>query len=718
MILKAAVYIRISTQQQYVDRQEQDLLNYAEKEGVEIRNVYKDIISGFKKNEDMPELERLKADAKKGLFNIILFSEFTRLSRTVTELNQSIDYFRDHNIDLFFQKQNIWVKKKGDLGTDILIQVLGVVASYEIELFAERSISGKLSAVRNRGIHLGGLTAYGYKSEEKTKRLVIDDNEKEVVKRIFNMYSNGYSQQEICDILNSENIESPYRKRIAESIERRKEKGFDKKEYKRFDFENLVWTASSLNKILKNRLYLGERNITLHKPDPTNPQKIPKRINREIIEQINDLDESLTIIPLELFNDVQTKLKENYLIKDTPVLHPTLLKSVLTCGCCGRNFLSAKANGTYRYMCFGKIKDNKTRAISCTDSLEIAQYKLDGLVTQIIISRLADANRTKNSSKRIEELEKQTKQQEKLLLSKEAALKKETDEWHRYFEKAIKFKLGDEIIKEREEKFSHCSQNLSQDIIKLKDELISNEKKIRSIRAMASSETKREQEETILNNKALLKQLTNEFLERVILYPIYEKYSLVIISFKDGSETWGTIKSAKYRNDEKWFDPTYCKVPHYIYQYWNNDDKSAEYFHDNKTVVYKDKSTISWISPQKIDSKKTTYEIVPVPGKNPIINMNTPAKDTTSSNLGEVAINNKYIEIEDGTYSIKDFINLLKGNNSNVNNNNGDFPPFDFHEDEEGHEVNLEKSKQYRLNNANKSNERKRELRKIRKNGK
>ena len=174
MMKKAAIYIRISTQQQKIDRQEQDLRDFAEREEYEIHEVYSDVVSGFKKNEDMPELERLKTDSKMNHFNVILFSEFTRLSRTVTELNQSIDFFRKHDVDLYFQKQNIWVRKKGDLGTDILIQILGVVASYEIELFAERSISGKIAALKNRGINLGGLSAFGYKSEEKTKRLVIE----------------------------------------------------------------------------------------------------------------------------------------------------------------------------------------------------------------------------------------------------------------------------------------------------------------------------------------------------------------------------------------------------------------------------------------------------------------------------------------------------------------------------------------------------------------
>ena len=707
---QAAIYIRISTQQQNTDRQKQDLWAFAEKEGFDICEIYTDVVSGFKKNEEMPDLERLKADSTKNLFSVILFSEFTRLSRTVTELNQSIDFFRKHNVDLYFQKQNRWVRKDDDLGTNILIQVLGVVASYEIELFAERSTSGKISALKNRGINLGGLPAFGYKSEDKTKRLIIDPDEVSTVKRIFKMYSDGLSAQKICDILNSENSKSPYKKRIAESIERRNQKGYDEKNYKRFDVESLVWTAASLNKILKNRLYIGERNSTMHKPDPTNTDKIKKRKNREILEIINITDENLKIIDENLFNDVQAKLKENYLIKNTPTLHPTLLKSILKCGCCGRNVVSTKANGAYRYMCFGKIKDIKTRIINCTDSLEIAQYKLDGLVVQMILFRLADADRANKSTIRIGELTLQNEQNSKILFVKESELKNETETWLKYFEKSVRFDIPEDAIQVRKNEYDTKSQKLNQDINKLKVEIHNSENTIKSIKAMATSDTLKQQEETIRANKTLLKQLTDEYIERVTLYPIFDKYSLVIINFKDGSESWGTIKSAKYKNEEIWFDPTYCKVPHYIYQYWNNDDKSTEYIHENRTVVFKGKTSTTWNYINPVE-KKPSFEIIKRTGKNPIIRILKSEMDFDESNSVEITTPDPYITIEAGTYPIKDFITLLKEDNVKGYNSNGDFPPYDFHEDEDGYENSIEKAKQYRLDNADKRNARNRELR-------
>jgi len=711
MARKTAIYIRISTQSQHTDRQKEELIKLAENEGYDVVDTYVDILSGFKDEEYRPELKRLLEDSELKRFNLVLFSEFSRLSRKVGDLNKMIETFRKNNTELYFQKQNQWVKKKGDLGTNILIQVLGVVSEYEIDLFKERSISGKISAVKNRGINIGGLTAYGYKSEEGTKRLIIDTDEEPIVKQIFELYASGKTAQYICDVLNSEGKLSPYNKRISQSKNRRKEKGIQEKQYKNLNPDKLVWIASTLTKILKNPLYLGKRSIRIRIPNSSDDYENSIE-NYELIE-IED-NETIRIIEDNLFQQVQLKLKENSLVKDTAVKHPTLLKSVLKCGCCGRNVVSTKANGSYRYMCFGKIKDSKTRAINCTDSLEIAQYKLDGLVIQLIIKRLADSERTKQSTKRIEEMTVQKEEQERILSSKESDLTNKTESWLRYYDNSTEFNIPVNSIREKKNEYDILANKLNQEMNRLKNDIASIEKTIRSIQSMVKNESLRQQQTTIVENKQLLKQLTDEYLDKVTIYPIFDKYSLIIVSFKDGSETWGTIKSAKYKNEEKWFNPIYCKEPHYIYQLWDNDDKSAEYIHENKTVVFKGKTLTTWNYIKPIE-KKPSFEIIPREGQNPIIKVLLPEDDFDESNSEEITTPDPYITIEAGTYPIKEFINFLKEDNVNGHNSNGDFPPYDFHEDEEGHENSKEKALKYRTDNAEKRNVRTKELRENRK---
>jgi len=275
---KVAIYVRISTQMQHGDRQIEELTAFANNENFDVVKVYKDVLSGFKNEEERPSLYALLEDARTDKFDIVLFSEFSRLSRRVGDLTNLIEVFQDNNKELYFQKQNIWVRAKNDIGTSILIQVLGVVASYEIELFAERSISGKISAIKNRGVNEGGLPAFGYQSERGTKRLVVHEEEAQTIRKIFKMYAEGNSSVFICNLLNSEGIKSPYAARIEETTNRRKEKGLDDKEYERFDKDDLIWIPSSLTKILKNPLYKGVRKYKFHKPNPTK-----KNVEKEIL---------------------------------------------------------------------------------------------------------------------------------------------------------------------------------------------------------------------------------------------------------------------------------------------------------------------------------------------------------------------------------------------------------------------------------------------------
>ena len=144
---KTAIYCRISTQMQSTDRQKEDLLKVAERFEYEIdaEHIYIDIITGFSVGEDRPNYSALLGEVEKGNIDTILFSELTRLGRNSTELLAEVQRLQDKGIDLYFEKQDLWVRHdKKDLGSRILLAVLAITTSYEIELFAERSISGKI----------------------------------------------------------------------------------------------------------------------------------------------------------------------------------------------------------------------------------------------------------------------------------------------------------------------------------------------------------------------------------------------------------------------------------------------------------------------------------------------------------------------------------------------------------------------------------------------
>jgi len=122
---RTAIYVRISTNQQKTDRQVVELMDFAERSRIEVKpeDVFIDIISGFKEGEIRPQYSILKQKTEDGLYQQILFSEFSRLDRKPSNLLKSIEYYQNKGVHLYFKKQNIWVRDKSDIATQIMISV-------------------------------------------------------------------------------------------------------------------------------------------------------------------------------------------------------------------------------------------------------------------------------------------------------------------------------------------------------------------------------------------------------------------------------------------------------------------------------------------------------------------------------------------------------------------------------------------------------------------
>lgn len=120
---KILIYCRVSTQQQTTDRQKEELLKFAEDNhwNVAEEDIFIDVISGFKKGEFRPEYAKMLERVEYRDIDIILFSEFSRLARNATELLEQIKLFIDKGINLYFDKQKLWVKDTNPKFRSILV---------------------------------------------------------------------------------------------------------------------------------------------------------------------------------------------------------------------------------------------------------------------------------------------------------------------------------------------------------------------------------------------------------------------------------------------------------------------------------------------------------------------------------------------------------------------------------------------------------------------
>lgn len=148
-MIKAAVYCRVSTDQQNTAMQEADLTAYAAARGYEVFRVYKDVMSGT--TSSRPELDAMMGDARKRRFGVVLCWRFDRFARSTKHLLSALDEFRHLGIDFVSFQENI--DTSNPLGRAVFT-IVSAVAELERNLIVERVRAGVRRA-RESGKHIG-----------------------------------------------------------------------------------------------------------------------------------------------------------------------------------------------------------------------------------------------------------------------------------------------------------------------------------------------------------------------------------------------------------------------------------------------------------------------------------------------------------------------------------------------------------------------------------
>lgn len=177
--MEAVIYARVSsvTDLKSTDRQVVDLRSYANTNNMNIVKVFEEHISGVKKNEERPILCECLDFCVTNNIDILLISELSRLGRNVDEVLANVKFCKDHDLNIYFQKENLSIfQSDGSKNPflNIFISVLGTCAEMERESISFRLNSGRAQYIANGG-KLGRKTG-STKSREKKK-----DEYKEVI---------------------------------------------------------------------------------------------------------------------------------------------------------------------------------------------------------------------------------------------------------------------------------------------------------------------------------------------------------------------------------------------------------------------------------------------------------------------------------------------------------------------------------------------------------
>jgi len=146
---KIAIYTRISTENQKTDMQDQELQEYADRNGYEVFKKYHDTMSGSSKSR--PSLDLLFQDAGKKKFNLVLVYKFDRFARSLKMLIDSLETFKNLGIDFVSLKENIDTTTPSG---KLMFGITSAFAEFERDIIRQRVISG-INARKAKGLSFG-----------------------------------------------------------------------------------------------------------------------------------------------------------------------------------------------------------------------------------------------------------------------------------------------------------------------------------------------------------------------------------------------------------------------------------------------------------------------------------------------------------------------------------------------------------------------------------
>lgn len=148
--LRAAIYTRVSTNDQNPEMQRDELLEYIRRRGWILYKEYCDKgISGIKENR--PALDALLNDCRHGRIDLVCVWKFDRFCRSLRQLLTALELFRALKISFVSCTEAIDTSLPHG---EMLFQIIGAIAQWERSLIAERVRAG-IEHARKQGKRLG-----------------------------------------------------------------------------------------------------------------------------------------------------------------------------------------------------------------------------------------------------------------------------------------------------------------------------------------------------------------------------------------------------------------------------------------------------------------------------------------------------------------------------------------------------------------------------------
>ncbi len=367
----AGVYIRVSTEDQAregfsLGEQEEKLLALCKFKDLEVYKVYKDAGISAKDMEHRPQFQEMLKDMKDGKINYIVAYKLDRITRSVRDLEELISVLEQYNCFLLCDRDDV---NTSTANGRFFVRMLTVLSQLEIEIVSERTKFGLNGAIKSG--HIPGQRPFGYKSADD-KKMIIDNATRPYVEKIFDMYLEGKSFQQIANYFEENNI-------------------YPKKK----------WKDTTIQKIIDNKIYMG---------DYEQYKRIGKQENLEPIVYMNVVE---PIISRAKWEECQRQKERNQRTYTRDRIYTFFQR--LKCPNCSRIMKCKGSGGTKRkYMyytcehCHINFNENHVELLLKDFIYDLLEY--DMAVKKFFLPVLEDKSNNIDTStidKEIRELQKQ-----------------------------------------------------------------------------------------------------------------------------------------------------------------------------------------------------------------------------------------------------------------------------------------------------------------------
>ena len=175
---RVAIYARVSTTDQNLDGQVDQLRTWAQARGHEVvAEILDHGLSGA--DSKRPGLSRLLRMATAGEVDVVAVSALDRLGRSLPDLLRIVEEFRALGVELYLGREGI--DTATPMGT-MFMQMVGAFAEFERAILVERVRSG-MARAKAKGKHVGRPVRVTAKKRERILELVREGRSKADVAR-------------------------------------------------------------------------------------------------------------------------------------------------------------------------------------------------------------------------------------------------------------------------------------------------------------------------------------------------------------------------------------------------------------------------------------------------------------------------------------------------------------------------------------------------------